>query len=312
MENNSTYTEKIKEKALELGFDDIGFSPAVVREKDAEVLDNWLNNGRHADMHWMSNHSDLRKDPKLLVPQAKSVISVLLSYYTPQTQTDPDAPVVSKYAYGRDYHKVVKAKLKSLLSFVQELIPETKGRAFTDSAPVLEHAYARNAGLGWIGKNSLLISPKLGSYVFIGELIIDQELDYNTKEITDYCGNCTLCINECPTSAILPGRIVDANKCLSYHTIENKNPLPETLKNSFFNRVFGCDICQEVCPWNRDRKLHTTKDFKPKKEFLALSAHEWSSLNEESFKKLFEGTPVMRVKFQGLRRNILFLKDNSL
>ena len=258
-------------------------------------------------MSYMEKHAHLRKDPEKLVPDAKSVISVILNYYTPRIQDDIDAPVVSKYAYGRDYHKVLKKKLKELLAYVKETIPDTRGRPFVDSAPVMEHAFARNAGLGWIGKHSLLISPEYGTYVFIGELIIDKELEYDEKEVKDLCGNCRICIDECPTHAIQHGRIVDANKCISYLTIENKDKIPEKFKNNFYNRVFGCDICQEVCPWNRKLTEHSIDDFMPREEMINMSEEEWKSLDEEKFHNIFRGTPVMRAKYEGLKRNIDYL-----
>ena len=258
-------------------------------------------------MSYMEKHAHLRKDPEKLVPDAKSVISVILNYYTPRIQDDIDAPVVSKYAYGRDYHKVLKKKLKELLAYVKETIPDTRGRPFVDSAPVMEHAFARNAGLGWIGKHSLLISPEYGTYVFIGELIIDKELEYDEKEVKDLCGNCRICIDECPTHAIQHGHIVDANKCISYLTIENKDKIPEKFKNNFYNRVFGCDICQEVCPWNRKLTEHSIDDFMPREEMINMSEEEWKSLDEEKFHNIFRGTPVMRAKYEGLKRNIDYL-----
>ncbi len=307
MKSKKEYSSLIKDKAIELGFSDCGISPAKVKEEDINVLENWLENKMHADMSYMEKHAHLRKDPEKLVPNAKSVISVILNYYTSRTQDDIDAPVVSKYAYSKDYHKVLKKKLKILLAYVKETIPDTRGRPFVDSAPVMEHAYARNAGLGWIGKHSLLISPEYGTYVFIGELIIDKELEYNKKEKKDLCGNCRICIDECPTHAIQHGRMVDSNKCISFLTIENKDEIPEKFKNNFYNRVFGCDICQEVCPWNRKLTEHTTDDFRPREEMITMSKEEWKSLNEDKFDNIFRGTPVMRAKYKGLKRNIDYL-----
>jgi epoxyqueuosine reductase len=297
----------IRKKALELGLSACGISRAEVKDEDSIVLDNWLSGGMHADMEWMRKYSDLRKDPKKLFPDAKSVVSVLLNYYTSSMQDDPSAPVISKYAYGRDYHKVLKKMLKELLVYIQEIIPAVKGRAFVDSAPILEHSFARNAGLGWIGKHSLLISPEFGSYVFLGEIILDVELDYDSEEVKDLCGTCRLCIDECPTHAILPGRIVDANKCISYLTIEHDGPIPEKYKDSFYNRVFGCDICQEVCPWNRKLTEHNVDDFQPSAGLLSMSKADWKNLDEEKFQEIFRGTPVMRAKFKGLKRNIDYL-----
>jgi len=301
-------TALIKQKALELGFGDCGFSKADFLSNDAEILDKWLLSGQHSDLQWMENNLEKRKDPRELVPNAKSVISVLLNYYNPKMQEDADAPVISRYAYGRDYHKVLKKKLKALYSFITEIFPEAEGRSFVDSAPVLEHALARNAGLGWIGKNSLLLNKKFGSYVFIGEIIIDQELDYNENTSKDYCGTCSLCLNECPTQAINADRTVNAGKCISYLTIEHKGEIPSEFKNSIYNRAFGCDICQDVCPWNRDLIKHNISDFEPKEELLKKTKDEWHSLEEEEFSSLFEGSAVKRAKFAGLRRNIDFLR----
>ena len=226
-------------------------------------------------------------------------------------QEDSDAPVFSRYAYGRDYHKVMKKKLKSLFSFINEILPEATGRAFVDSAPVLEHALARNAGLGWIGKNSLLLTKKFGSYVFIGEIILDKELDYTENSIQDYCGTCSLCVDECPTNAINPDRTVNANKCISYLTIEHKGDIPAEFSNLFYNRAFGCDICQDVCPWNRDLIKHKIPDFEPKESLLKNTKEDWLSMDEEEFNTLFEGSAVKRTKFEGLRRNIRFVLSSS-
>lgn len=304
-------TALIKEKALNLGFVDCGFSKAEFLSKDADNLDKWLQAGHHAEMLWMVNHLEKRKDPQKLIPGAKTVISVILNYYNPAQQIDPEAPVISRYAYGKDYHKIVKKKLKSLMIFVNELYPEATGRFFTDSAPVSEHALARNAGLGWIGKNSLLLTKKFGSYFFIGEIIIDQELDYSNTEINDYCGNCSLCVDECPTHAINNDRTVNANKCISYLTIEHIGSLPTEYQNAFYNRAFGCDICQDVCPWNRDLIKHTIPEFEPKESLLNKSKEEWVSLEEEEFNSLFEGSAVKRTKFEGLKRNIAFLNSSQ-
>ena len=308
MEKQAENSYLIREKAFELGFIDCGFSPARVKSEDIEVLEKWLNNGMHADMDWMRKYTAIRKDPSELLPGARTVISVMLNYYTSKMQHDPEAPVISKYAYGRDYHKVVRSKLKKLLAYIRDIFPDIHGRAFVDSAPVLEHSFARNAGLGWIGKNSLLISPKHGSYVFLGELIIDKELNYSSPEIRDLCGNCRLCVDECPTHAIQPGRIVDANKCISYLTIENKKPIPGKYKNNLYNRVFGCDICQDVCPWNRKLKDHNIPDFQAREGLLKMTKKEWQELDESTFESLFKGTPVMRTQFSGLKRNIDILK----
>ena len=309
MKNLQENTRLIKEKALELGFNNCGVSEASYQEEDGKVFDSWLDAGYHSGMKWIEKHSEKRKNPKNLVPNARSVISVILNYYNPEMQKDPSAPVVSRYAYGRDYHKVMKKKLKQLFKFIQFVLPDAEGRYFVDSAPVLEHAFARNAGLGWIGKNSLLLNKELGSYFFIGEIIINQELDYETHEIKDHCGSCRLCIDECPTHAINSNRTVNAEKCISYLTIEHKAEIPEELKNSFYNRVFGCDICQDVCPWNRKLKRHTNSELNPLTELMELSMQEWENLDEEKFNKLFEGSAVKRTGYSGLIRNISFLKE---
>lgn len=309
MNEQTEYTFLIKSKALELGFDACGFSPAKVNPEDYNILEKWLNKGMYAEMQWMEKHAGIRKDPSKLVPEAKTVISVLLNYYTSRMQDDPEVPVISKYAYGRDYHKVVRSRLKKLLNFIKETIPDVKGRVFVDSAPVLEHSFARNAGLGWIGKNSLLISPEHGSYVFLGEVIIDKELKSDAEKVKDLCGNCRLCVDECPTHAIQPGRIVDSNKCISYLTIENPGEIPTEYKNNFYNRVFGCDICQEVCPWNRKAREHSTPDFNPREKLMQMTRTQWQEMDQSEFNSLFEGTPVMRTKFKGLRRNIDFLGE---
>ncbi len=259
-------------------------------------------------MHWMERSVPLRKDPGLLVKNAATVISLLLNYYTPEMQEDPSAPVISKYAYGKDYHRVVKKMLKKLLTYIREEMPGVNGRGFVDSAPVMEHAWASRAGLGWIGKNSLLLNKQLGSWFFISEIIIDREIEPD-KPVMESCGNCRLCIDECPTHAINLNRTVDARKCISYLTIENKEDLPVELKDAFYNRVFGCDICQEVCPWNRKAGTHNVESLRPGENLLKMSRKEWEDMDEEKFHNLFEGSAVKRAGFQGLKRNIDFLKD---
>ncbi len=306
MDDIQKYTRLIKDKAIETGFADCGIAAVEKLVEEELILNQWLLKGMHAGMEWMERNKDKRVDPSLLVPGARSIISVLLNYYTEEMQSDPEAPVISKYAYGRDYHKVMKKKLKNLLSYIQEIIPGAYGRAFVDSAPVLEHAWASRSGLGWIGKNSLLLSKDYGSYVFIGELIIDKELQYD-QPMNDHCGTCTLCINECPTHAINNDRTVDSGKCISYLTIENRNEIPEKFRNSFFNRVFGCDICQEVCPWNKKLKAHNIPDLQPSGELMNLNKQDWEEMTEEDFNRIFVGSTVKRTKFSGLKRNIEFL-----
>ncbi len=302
-----SYNKLIKERAKELGFSEIGFSKAEKLTEEEERLKVWLDKGFNAGMAYMNNHFEKRLDPTELVPGAKTVISLMYNYHTELSQNNESIFKVSKYAYGRDYHKVVKNKLKKLFKYINDEIHPVSGRIFVDSAPVLEGAWARKAGLGWIGKNSLLINPKKGSYFFLSELVIDLELDYDSP-ISDYCGKCTKCIDACPTNAIHPdGYIVDANSCISFLTIENKEEIPEEFKNRMEDYIFGCDICQEVCPWNRFAKEHDEPDFAPKKEFLDMTARDWIELNETKFEKLFFGTPVARTKFEGLKRNIEFV-----
>jgi epoxyqueuosine reductase len=304
----SENTNLIKKKALELGFNKCGISKAEFQKEDARVFDSWLAADHHSGMKWIENHSEKRKNPQVLVENASSVISVILNYYNPEMQNDSSAPVISRYAYGKDYHNILKKKLKALFNFIKEIIPEAEGRYFVDSAPVLEHAFARNAGLGWIGKNSLLLNKEMGSYFFIGEIIIDQELNYESKEIQDFCGSCSLCVDECPTHAINSNRTVDAGKCISYLTIEHDGDIPNEFKNSFYNRVFGCDICQDVCPWNRRLNNHTIPEFNPLSELMEMSKQDWESMDEKKFNEIFEGSAVKRTGYMGLKRNISFLK----
>jgi len=307
MQTQSEYTAWIKSKVLQSGFDDCGISKAEALEDHGNELKKWLKAGMHADMDWMERNIEKRIDPQKLVPGAKSVITVLLNYYTEKKQVS-GAPVISKYTFGKDYHKVIKRKLKNVLRDIKKEFPEVSGRYFVDSAPVLEHAWAVKSGLGWIGKNSLLISKKLGSYVFIGEIILNLELDYDKPMVKEFCGSCQLCIHECPTHAILPDRKVDSNKCISYHTIENKTSLPENLKDNFFHRLVGCDICQDVCPWNHHLESHNTDELNPSSLVLQYTQNEWGTLSEEEFNKIFESSAVKRVGFHQFRRNLKFLK----
>jgi len=303
-----TYSRQIKSEALRLGFSDCGISAADFLPQEAERLRDWLNKGYHSGLGYLANHFEKRTDPRHLVENSKSVVSVILNYYPPKIQSEPEAPVLAKYAYGKDYHNVIRKKLKSLLTFTCELIPGCTGRVFTDSAPVLEHAWASRAGLGWIGKNSLLLTGRFGSFVFIGEMIITAELDYDTP-VNEMCGSCKNCVTSCPTGAIVADRVIDAGKCISYHTIENKTQdMPEDLVENFRNRVFGCDICQDVCPWNRKSIPHDVQDFSPHPDLLAMSKNDWHSLSEEKFNEIFRGSAVMRAKYRGLKRNLDFIK----
>ena len=306
MNKKTDHTKFIKSEAKRLGFLSCGISKAEFLEKEAPRLESWLKAGMHGEMSYMENHFDKRLDPTILVPGAKSVVSLLLNYYTEKEQSDPEAPKISKYAYGTDYHFVIKDKLKSLLESIKEKIGEVDGRVFVDSAPVMDKAWAAKSGIGWIGKNSNLLSKKVGSYFFIAELIIDLELEYDHPTL-DHCGSCTACIDACPTQAIVNPYVVDGSKCISYFTIELKDNIPNEFKGNFENWMFGCDICQEVCPWNRFSIEHSEQAFKPKKELLEMTRKDWQELTEETFKKVFRKSAVKRTKYSGLKRNIEFL-----
>ncbi len=306
--STTLHTQLIREEAQRLGFSFVGFAKAEQMDEEARRLEAWLNQHMHGEMSYMANHFDKRIDPTKLVEGAKSVISLMYNYYPEQTQEDPEAPKISRYAYGKDYHFVLKHKLKSLLYFIQEQIGEVNGRCFVDSAPVLERDWAKRSGVGWVGKNTLMINPKAGSYYFLAELILDLDLVYD-HPIKDYCGTCTRCIDACPTEAIAPGGyLVDGSKCISYFTIELKEALPESYRGKFENWMFGCDICQEVCPWNRFSKPHTEPAFEPHPELLSMKKEDWEELTEEVFRELFRKSAVKRTKFAGLKRNIEFLK----
>lgn len=302
-----SHTSLIKEKARELGFMYCGISKATFLEEEASRLEQWLKDGRNGKMAYMENHFDKRLDPRLLVDGARSIVSLLLNYYTPEKQSDPEAPKISQYAYGTDYHFVIKDKLKTLLQFVQDEIGEVNGRVFVDSAPVMDKAWAQKSGLGWIGKNSNLIRPGTGSFFFIAELIIDLELEPDGP-IKDYCGTCTRCIDACPTEAIVQPYVVDGSKCISYLTIELKDQLlPEEFRGRMDNWMFGCDVCQDVCPWNRFSKPHSESAFHPHERLLHLTKSDWQDLSEEVFRELFRNSAVKRTKLEGLRRNIGFV-----
>lgn len=304
------YTRLIKEESKRLGFSFCGVSKAEFLEEEAPRLEAWLHQGKHGQMSYMENYFDKRLDPRLLVPGAKSVISFLLNYYPAETQRDKEAPKISKYAYGRDYHSVIKEKLSELMNFVRENIGEVSGRAFVDSAPVLDKAWAKRSGLGWIGKNANLIHPRSGSFYFIAELITDLELEYDTA-IKDYCGSCTACIEACPTEAISEPYVVDGSKCISYFTIELKENIPQEMKGRFDNWAFGCDICQDVCPWNSFSAPHREKGFEPKEELLGMSKRDWEEITEDVFKRVFGNSALTRTKYKGLKRNLEFLKNGS-
>ncbi|SFU57599.1 epoxyqueuosine reductase [Pustulibacterium marinum] len=305
--NTTKYTQFIKAKAKELGFLSCGISKADFLEEEAPRLEKWLNEGRNGKMQYMENHFDKRLDPRLLVDDAKSVISLLLNYYPSETQ-NPNAPKISKYAYGTDYHFVIKDKLKILLEAIQEEIGEVGGRAFVDSAPVLDKAWAAKSGLGWIGKNANLLAKQTGSFFFIAELIVDLPLEYDGPT-TDHCGSCTACIDACPTQAIVEPYVVDGSKCISYLTIELKENIPTEFKGKMDDWMFGCDVCQDVCPWNRFSKAHTEPLFHPNPELLEMDYKDWQELTQETFSKVFKKSAVKRTKFAGLNRNIKFLKE---
>lgn len=305
------YSELIKQEAAKLGFLSCGIAQATFLEDEAPRLEKWLNQGMHGEMHYMENHFDKRLDPRLLVNGAKSVISLTYNYYSDKKQEDTSAPKISKYAYGKDYHYVIKDKLNQLLTTMQEEIGEIGGRAFVDSAPILERAWAHRTGLGWIGKNTNLISKKQGSYFFLCELIVDIELAYDQPIAKDYCGSCTKCIDACPTEAIVGPNIVDGSKCISYLTIELKNEIPKQFEGKTDNWMFGCDICQDVCPWNRFSSPNNESAFQPSEELLKMTKSEWQEITEETFKKVFSKSAVKRAKYRGLTRNINFLKSNT-
>jgi epoxyqueuosine reductase len=305
--NKSKLSNSIKAEAKRLGFLSCGMSQAGFLEEEAPRLENWLNQNRHGEMSYMENHFDKRLDPTKLVDGSKSVISLLLNYYPGETQ-DKSTFKLSKYAYGTDYHFVIKDKLKSLLHFIQDEIGEVNGRAFVDSAPVLDKAWAAKSGLGWIGKHSNLLTQQVGSFYFIAELIIDLELEYDNP-VTDHCGTCTACIDACPTEAIVEPYVVDGSKCISYFTIELKENIPTEFKGQFDDWIFGCDVCQDVCPWNRFSKAHSEPLFNPHPELLSMSKKDWEEITEETFNKVFQKSAVMRTKYSGLKRNIDFIKD---
>jgi epoxyqueuosine reductase len=304
------HTFLIKQKASELGFSFCGVSKATFLEPEAKKLEQWLNEKRNGQMAYMENHFDKRLDPRLLVDGAKSVVSFLYNYYSDAKQSDVSAPKISKYAYGEDYHLVVKDKLVELLAFIRETIGEVNGRAFVDSAPVLEKAWAQRSGLGWMGKNANIIHKGNGSFFFLSELIIDLELEPD-KPVTDHCGTCTACMDACPTQAIVAPYKVDGSKCISYFTIELKDAIPEQMKGRFDNWAFGCDVCQDVCPWNRFSTPHTEKRFNPKDELMGMNSKDWQEITEEVFKRVFDKSPVKRTKYNGLKRNVDFLKTTG-
>lgn len=308
MTATAEHTRWIREEARRLGFAFVGISRAEHMDEEARRLEAWLNKSMHGRMGYMARHFDKRTDPRKLVPGARSVVSLMYNYYTDKEPKHPEAPKISKYAYGKDYHFVVKHKLKDLFRFIEEKIGQVQGRVFVDSAPVLERDWARRSGLGWVGRNTMLIHPRAGSYFFLAELILDLELEYDGP-IKDYCGTCRRCIDACPTDAISPeGYILDGSKCISYFTIELKEAIPEEYRGKFENWMFGCDICQEVCPWNRFARPHDEPEFEPHPELLEMDRGEWEEITEEVFREVFRRSAVKRAKYEGLKRNIGFLK----
>ena len=300
-------TKLVKRKCFDLGFSHVGISKSVFLEREARRLEEWLSNDFNGKMSYMENHFDKRTDPGKLVDGAKSVISVLFNYHNPKKQLDNDAPKISQYAYGKDYHFVIKNKLKELQLFLMKKFGEINCRGFIDSAPVMDKVWAEKSGLGWIGKHSNLINKEVGSYFFIAELIVDIELEEDIP-INDYCGTCTKCIDACPTEAIVEPYVVDGSKCISYLTIELKDQiLPNEFKDKMDNWMFGCDICQDVCPWNRFASVHNEPQFDPHPDLLKLTKKEWEELSEETYQNLFRKSAVKRTKYSGLKRNITFL-----
>ncbi len=308
MLNSSRNSLKIKSQAKALGFLSCGISKADFLEDEAPRLEKWLNQNHHGTMSYMANNFDKRLDPRKLVPGAKSVVSLLLNYHTDKLQDNPDSPKISSYAFGADYHEVTKKKLKKLINYIQEEIGEVDGRVFVDSAPVMDKAWAAKSGLGWVGKNTNLISKKTGSFFFIAELILDLELDYDFPA-TDHCGSCTACIDACPTQALIAPYQIDGSKCISYFTIELKEEIPNDYKDKMDNWAFGCDVCQTVCPWNRFATPHQEPEFDPNPDLLSMSKGDWEDMTEEVFGVLFKNSAIKRAKFDGIKRNIKFLKS---
>lgn len=306
--NAGKYTSLIKKTAAELGFDACGLARAQHLDDDARRLEQWLNKGMQGKMDYMSKYFDLRVDPSKLVPGARSVITLLHNYYPSEIQKE-NLPKISKYAYGKDYHEVIREKLNRFYGILKEQIGDFSARGFVDSAPVLERSWAVRSGLGWVGKNGNLISKKTGSFFFIATLITDLELEYDTIFNADHCGTCNKCVDACPTDAILPDKVINGSRCISYFTIELKNEdFPDVLKEKFGNWAFGCDICQDVCPWNRFAKPTKEPDYRPKQEILHFTEKEWLELEEDSFKTIFKDSPIKRTKLQGMKRNIRFIK----
>lgn len=304
------YAQQIKGKASELGFDACGISKADFLEEEASRLEKWLNLNHHGEMAYMANHFDKRLDPRKLVDGAKSVITVILNYFPEQTLPEnDDSYKISKYAYGTDYHFVLKDKLKDLMAYISEEIGEVNGRVFVDSAPVMDKVWAKKSGIGWVGKHTNLITREIGSFFFIGEIICDLELQADTG-MKDYCGTCTRCVDACPTDAITQPYVVDGSKCISYFTIELKEAIPEEVKGKFENWIFGCDICQDVCPWNRFSRPTKVNEFKQHPDLEQFTGSDWEEISHEIFQEIFRRSAVKRTKLEGLKRNIAFVKSS--
>lgn len=312
IKDKNSLSQKIKDRAKELGFRSCGISKAGFLEEEASHLEQYLKEGRNGKMKYMENHFDMRLDPRLLVDGAKSVISLTFNYY-PEIKQREDSYHIAKFAYGEDYHFVIRDKLREILAFImEEAGTEVNGRVFTDSAPILEDAWARRSGLGWIGKHTLLLTKQVGSFFLLSEIIIDLELDYDEVTVSDHCGTCARCIDACPTDAIMPDRRLNASQCISYFTIELKDELiPKEVKGKFNDWVFGCDICQDVCPWNRFSTPHNEPRFMPKKELLDYSKKDWEDITEEIYREIFRRSSVKRAKFSGFKRNIEFVSNPS-
>lgn len=309
--NKRLTSDKIKELAKQAGFNFCGIAKAQRLDDDAARLESWLNKGMHGTMKYMENYFDLRTDPTKLVPGARSVITLMYNYYSSEKQNE-DAPRISKYAYGEDYHEVIREKLNQFLFMLRETFGEVQGRGFVDSAPVLERSWAQRSGLGWIGKNGNLIVKGSGSFFFLATLITDLDAEPDDMITQDFCGSCNRCIEACPTEAILPNKEINGSKCISYFTIELKDELiPAEMKEKFQNWMFGCDVCQDVCPWNRFSQPNTDERFRPIREILNLSTEEWEEMSEEAFKKIFRNSPLKRSKFKGIKRNLAFLRSND-
>ncbi len=307
MEEKEKRSKSIREEAKRLGFSDCGISRARFLDRDTEKLTNWLNRNNQADMHYLEKEPDKRADPRRLVPGARTVISVILNYFPHELQKDPSAPKISRYALGPDYHRVMKTKLKRLLDHILNTFPGSSGRVFTDTAPILEKAWARESGLGWTGRNSLLLSPGYGSYFFIGEVVTDLELEY-CRPMEDRCGACRKCIEACPTGAIREDRSINAGRCISYLTIEKRGWIPERFRKALGNKIFGCDICQEVCPWNRDPEPHHEPALKANPELLRMKKEDWYGLTRKDFNRIFSESEIKRVGYNKLRSNLMTIR----